>query len=226
MKNKITFLSIVFLAFTFTVSAHQPRLVFDEANSEQNPFVINNPDISQAFYGEFKNNEPEYFRVTLPQEMSFYLSLLVPDNQNASKEVSAIMIKLNSPESSIPLSLSGKNFDWKKYYEEFAGDNYLQGPSEEKILPAGEYLIKVESKDNVGKYVVVIGKIESFPFMESVKTIFALPDLKMEFFETSFFSVFSGIIGKGLLILIVIIIILIFGIYKIIKFILRTRKNI
>jgi hypothetical protein len=226
MKNKIILVSILLLTFTFISSAHQPRLTYGDTLTFEKPAVINNPDISQAFYGELKKGEPDHYAVTLSKDFPFYISVLTPDNANAAKEVSVMMISTNPPLSSIPLELDGKNFPWTKYYEEFAGDNYFKGPETEKTLRAGEYMIVVSAKDNVGKYVLVVGKTESFPFVESIKTILALPSLKMTFFETSFFTIFSGIIGKGLLILIAIIAILIFGIYKITRRILRKRKKI
>jgi hypothetical protein len=201
MKAKIFFtlgiLSILFIANT--VFAHQPRLVYKMVSTIDTPFVISKPDISQAFYTQFKNSNADYFKVTLSTEQSLYLGLLTPDNSEAAKEVSAIVIKLNSPDSDVKMSLDGKDFVWKKYHEDYAGDNYWQGPDLTKILPAGEYLINISAKDNAGKYVLVVGQTESFPFGEAMKTLYNLPDLKMGFFGTSFLTIFSGIIGKYLL---------------------------
>lgn len=212
--------------FASVVSAHQPRLVYQTNSTIDNPFIIQTPDISQAFYGQFKNAQAEYFKVSLPAEQNLYLSLLTPDNSEASKEVSATVIKLSSPDSDIKMSLNGQKFTWKKYYEDYAGDNYYQGPSLEKKLPAGDYLITVTAKDNVGKYVLVTGVVETFPFNEAAKTLFALPALKMGFFGTSFFSIFAGIIGKYLLYSLIGLLILVVLVIGLVWYFIRRRKHI
>ncbi len=185
--------------FSSPALAHLPRLVYKDLNSSTIPLEIKTSEISQAFYGQFKNYGPEYYRVNLPGEQELYLSLLVPQNNSAATGTSLSVIKLNSPDSKFAMTLDGKKFVWTKFYEDYAGDNYWQGPSQGKKLPAGDYLITITSKDNSGKYVLVTGKIESFPIGEMLKTLWALPFLKVAFFETSFFSIFAGIIGKYLL---------------------------
>ncbi len=227
MKHKIVLFLACFslLILANPVSAHQPRLIYNDVSTIEKPFIINNPDISQAYYGEFKNQQPEYFQVTLNQDGNLYLSLLTPYNQESAKEVSAVVIKTNSPDSSIAMSLSGKDFPWIKYYEDYAGDNYFQGPSLEKKLTAGTYSISVSSKNNTGKYVLVTGKIESFPFGEMIKALLNLPALKMVFFGTSFFSIFAGIIGKYLLYSLITLIIITILVGYLIKRKFNKRKN-
>ena len=201
MKAKI-FLALGILSILFVANAalaHQPRLVYKNVSTIESPFIISNPEISQAFYGQFKNDNSEYYKVTLSSEQNLYLNLLTPDNDESAKDVSLTVIKLASPDSDIKMSLDGKNFVWEKYYEDYAGDNYWMGPNTKKILPAGDYLINVSAEDNLGKYVLVVGQTESFPFGEAMKTLYNLPDLKMGFFDTSFFTIFSGIIGRYLL---------------------------
>lgn len=168
-----------------------------------------------------KNNQPEHYSFKLLEDSSVYLGILVPENNNKAEELSAMVISINPPLSSVPLRLDGKDFIWTKYYEEFAGDNYFKGPDIKKELGAGEYTIVVTSRNNIGKYVLVIGEKESFSFNESIKTLLRLPALKMVFFETSFFTIFSGIIGKGILILIVLILLMAFGLYKLIRFLVK-----
>lgn len=204
MKNKLRILllpilMLLVLVFAKPAEAHLPRLVYDQLNSAFAPYVIKTPEISQAFYGQFKNYLPDYYFVTLPSDQDLYLSLLVPDNSNAATGTSLTVIKLNSAASNFAMTLNGKDFAWEKYHEEYAGDNYWQGPNQSSQLSAGDYLVTVSATGNVGKYVLVTGKIESFPFGEMLKTLWALPFLKMVFFETSLATIFAGIIGKYLL---------------------------
>lgn len=221
MKNwKILTLALS-IGLPLLASAHLPRLVFNQINSEENPYIVEAPAISQAFYGEFKNNRSEYYKVNLDREQELYLSLLAPISAGAASDISAQVIKLNSPDSDIKLSLDGENFNWQIFREKYAGDTYLQGPSQYKVLPQGEYLITASSKNNVGKYVLTIGRTESFPPSEALKTLIALPQMKMQFFGGTFFSIFSGIVGKyvlaGIFAVILIILLLVLFFVKIFR---------
>jgi hypothetical protein len=75
----------------------------------------------------------------------------------------------------------------------------------------------VSNKDNQGKYSLVIGQKESFPFGESIKTLVRLPALKIHFFNKSFFAIRQGkiiqFLSYGLLILVAIVV----GIVRIVK---------
>lgn len=87
----------------------------------------------------------------------------------------------------------------------------------------------VNNKDNQGKYSLAIGQIESFPLGESLKTLVALPALKMHFFNKSFFAIWQGKIiqylSYGLLALIAIMVIIVVIIKKICHRAKNTHKK-
>jgi hypothetical protein len=198
--KRVFILCLVFVLAISLASAHQPRLVFDKTSSIENPFIISNPEVSQAFYGELKGM-PDYYLID-SENFSLYLSILSP--AGISNERKDFSVEVNNGE----IILNGTNFTWTKFFEEFAGDNYWQGPEIEVNASAGKYLVKVSNPDNTGKYSLVVGRIESFPFGETVKTIYVMPKLKT-FFETSPFTAFFNIIGLFLFGAIAIIITLI-----------------
>jgi len=196
MKKFVKILIISALLFSASETlAHNPRLVWDIKTSSISPILIENPDISQAFYGMLKNN-PEYYKIKIEESSIIYFGLLVPDNNNASIGLSAKMIQLNSPDSNIKMYLNGDKTLWESYYEFFAGDFYLKGPEETKYLKPGEYLLEITSNDNIGKYVLTVGQKESFPIGEAMRTIMSLPKLKLFFFEESIYMLSSGVLGK------------------------------
>ncbi|MDD2731544.1 MAG: hypothetical protein PHW33_05495, partial [Candidatus Portnoybacteria bacterium] len=84
---------------------------------------------------------------------------------------------------------------WTRFYEKFAGDWYWQGPEFERTVSAGVYEMEVSSPDNIGKYVLAVGKEEKFPLEETLKTISSLPELKTDFFNKSVFSSFFNLVG-------------------------------
>jgi hypothetical protein len=184
MKRLIIFLLAFVLALSL-VSAHQPRLVFDKTSSIENPFIITNPEISQAFYGELKGM-PDYYLID-SKNFNLYLNILSPaDINNERKDFS---VEVNNGE----ILLNGTNITWTKFFEPFAGDNYWKGP-EIEMQASGRYIIKISNPENMGKYSLAVGKIESFSVDETVKTILVMPRLKI-FFEKSPFTAFFNIIG-------------------------------
>lgn len=184
---------VLFLSIS-TVSAHQPRLVIGANASLENPIVIQNPEISQAFYGEL-NGQPNYYKITSDKPFKFYLNLLVP----ASPGMPADFISADLLDSSgkTILFVNGTNSTWEPYFEEFGGDNYLKGPEARADLGAGTYYIKVFNANNTGKYNIAVGEIEAFPLDETLKALVTIPLLKEQFFGkpvTILFLEFIGII--------------------------------
>jgi hypothetical protein len=208
MKKELVFL-VLFLSCLSFVSAHQPRLVYDRLSSAENPFAVNNPEISQAFYGMLKG-QPDYYMISETDGFELYLQILAPDVSNARTDFIAEII-FNG--ETIVLK---KNESWDKFYEEFAGDNYLEGSEINFSAGPGKYIIKVSNTGNEGKYVLVVGKIESFPFNEIIKTYINLPRLKM-YFEKSPLTAYFNLISIPLWILLALIILSIAVIIRIKK---------
>lgn len=187
---------ILFLVLISLVSAHQPRLVSDVESSIENPIIILNPEVSQAFYGTLKGN-PDYYLIDSDKNFNLYVNILSPDVKDARQDFIVIILKDNIQFATL------NSTNWTRFYEEFAGDWYFRGKEFEEQVEKGKYAIIVSNSNNIGKYSLAIGKIESFPFNEQVKTIIALPKLKV-FFERSPFTAFFNLIGLFLFVLLVI----------------------
>lgn len=200
MKDKIQnkgFLFAILLVLFFSmsaVSAHQPRLETGTNVSMSNPIVVQNPEVSQAFYSTLQGN-PDYYKISSDVPFKLYLNLLVPASSGVQGDfVSAQVLDANG---NVLLTLNGTNSTWKPYFEEFGGDNYLKGPEVTEQLPAGTYFIKVFNAENQGKYNIAIGDIESFPLDETLKALVTIPLLKEQFFGkpvTILFLEFLGLI--------------------------------
>ncbi len=190
MRKTIFFLTfLLFLLIPGKVLAHQPRIV------SQDVVQVQNPEISQAFYGELKGRSVS-FEINSNETFTLYLNLLVPDLPGIEKDVSA---KVYSEEKEI-FFLDGSNFNWTHFYEEFAGDNYFKGPEIREEVKQGKYIVEVFSSDNQGKYVLAVGEKEEFPLNETAKTLLLLPQLKKNFFNKSPLTAFFNLIGLFLLI--------------------------
>lgn len=200
------------------IYAHQPRLVENKVTTVNNPIIVKNPEISQAFYGELKG-EPDYYKIDSDKEFNLYISLVVPDIQGARRDFS---IEITTKDTVIVLD--AKLAKWDVFFEKFAGDNYFNGPEFDRKVGAGSYLIKVYNPDNQGKYSLAIGQIEAFPPKEALHAIISLPKLK-SFFQKSPLTAYFNFIGIFVLITIVFLAIIVILILVIVRSIKRRKKN-
>jgi len=191
--KSLIILLILFLSIC-AVSAHQPRLEVGVNSSMNNPIVVQNPEISQAFYGDL-NGQPDYYKITSDKPFKLYVNLLVPQSPGISGDFVSAQIT-DSSGKAIAL-LDGTKSNWTPMFEEFGGDYYLQGPEFTQNVSAGTYYIRVFNTNDAGKYSLVIGNIESFPPDESLKALVLIPLLKEQIFGkpvTALFFEFLGII--------------------------------
>ncbi len=223
MPKKILLITAIFSLFLFSVPpalAHQPRFVREAKNIE-----VQNPDISQAFYGEF-TGEPVVYEIKAEKSFELYIGLLVPDLSGIKKDVSAQVILQSETGEKEILNLDGQNYKWTKFFEEFAGDDYWQGPEGRKEdAEPGTYIVTVSRPGNFGKYVLAIGETESFPPGETIKTLWTLPALKKDFFNKSPWSAFNNKIGKYLGGFVLVLVIFVVAAVVIIKKITRRIKR-
>ena len=205
---------IIFLLTGGGVLAHQPRIV------SQDLVEVQNPEVSQAFYGELQG-QPAFFRIASPEPFVLYLNLLVPDLVAIDKDVSA-RVYFQGEEI---FFLDGLGADWAYFFEEFAGDSYYQGPEVREEVEKGEYEVEVFSPDNQGKYVLAVGEKEEFPLGETVNTLLLLPKLKASFFDKSPLTAYFNLVGLFLLVPVLIVLAVSLIAFFLIRKIKRKRTN-
>jgi hypothetical protein len=210
MKKQFCVSLIFFLVFSASVLAHQPRIVVEDVT------VIRNPEISQAFYGELRGQH-DHYNIIEEEGFDLYVSILVPDIPGIGKDVSVAIEPIDEVDNNFIYFLNGTDFQWERYYEEFGGDYYYQGPDIKVKAEPGGYDIHVMSTDNLGKYVLVVGQIESFPIDEFVNTIVTLPELKQEFFEKPWYTAYFNLIGVFLLVMALVLIAVLYIVYRLIR---------
>jgi hypothetical protein len=195
LKNSSLFFVMMLLFAARVASAHQPRIV------ENDTVIIKYPEVSQAFYGELKGS-PTEFRIQSNRDFNLYVGLLVPDIANIRKDISAEVYRVENGNLESIALLDGNDFVWTPFFEEYVQDKYFRGPeykaddsSDEGLrgrpVSAGDYLIRVFSSSNIGKYTLVTGFIEEFPFKEILKASITVPRLKAQFFGYSIFEILS-----------------------------------
>jgi len=227
MKKILLYIAIIFfLGFASQASAHQPRIILNQ----QGDIQVANPEISQAFYDELKGSPRNYF-IDSSKDWELYINLLVPDPINRDGRYSANIYKGDE----LIANVDGLSFTWESFYEEFGRDYYLKGPEFTQQVPAGKYRIEIYSDatkpsdepgveenlgSNQGKYVLAVGKIESFDIPTTLNVYWQLPLLKLTFFKTSVLQFFLtpfgiwGITALGVLLILWAIIYYLIGVIK------------
>jgi hypothetical protein len=214
MKKTIFFI-LVGVFFALPCLAHQPYLIQNSAEVIQ----VSDPEISKAYYSELKG-QPQYYEINSPVDFALYVNILIPAVPQTTKDMLVEVFKDNEQGSRLYV-LDGKGYDWQLFFEEFARDDYYQGPEIKVPAKAGVYLIKVSSPDNTGRYSLAIGEAESFPLNEIIRSLIALPQIKSQIFNKPAISAFLNIFGLFIWIpLLIILIIIIVSIW-----LLRKRKN-
>lgn len=177
----------VLIAVVFpAVFSHQPYLVMKTNFSQRNPYPINAPEISKAFYGELKG-KPDYYKVVPKKPLALYVNILAPDivNYNTNRFSVAVFERSRDQRSDkLIFTLDGYGKEWKRYYERFGRDWYRMGPEARVPMTTNAvYILKVFSKSNSGRYALATGEVESFPITEILRILGVLPELKRDFFN-------------------------------------------
>ena len=110
---------MLFISIGFTF-AHQPRLVFDQPVGQ----VVNiqNPEVSQAFYGILSGQE-DIYQIVSDTGFLLYVNLVVPNISGYRTDFTVDIIEGNN---AVYTRLDGKAFSWTDFFEPFAGDAYFQ----------------------------------------------------------------------------------------------------
>ncbi len=181
-KKSIILILFILMIFSFSnlVFAHQPKIV--EIADAEKGIVVQNPEISKAYYSELTGN-PHYYIIDSKKEFPIYVGVLLPGkvlNYTLSFELTKNKVLLYSG--------NGENFSWSLFYENFGKDYYLAGPEyghnylSTHNVSAGVYTIKVFNELNLGKYALVIGDVEKFSIIDILRMLWITLKLKFSFF--------------------------------------------
>ena len=180
----LTRLSVAATIVLGVAYAHQPKF------PDEGVTVVTDPDVSQAFYGEFAG-EPALYRIEVPDSLLLYVAVLVPNMPMVAKDVSAeVFVETDSvPETVAVLDAAAST--WQPFHEPFANDDYFQGPEARTRVGPGDYMVRVTRPGNQGKYVLAIGERESFPPRVIARVIGDMPRLKRYFGKSPWTAYFN-----------------------------------
>ena len=210
LVNQLIRSSLFLLAVTSLVSAHQPRLVLGMESTQESPIQVPDPQISKAYYGELSGAQAIY-NISSGETFDFYVNILSPDTPDYNR--TDYSIEVRDSKDKLVLLLNGTSYQWKRFYEEFGGDWYMQGPEGRARLPGGTYIIKIYNPENTGRYSLAIGEEESFPPGEMINAFILVPQIKQKFFGKSLFESYANIYGLAILLALLLIAAVVYGVY-------------
>lgn len=215
MPKITTYIAIFSFLSLASFATYQARLVY----LQQGDVQIKNPEVSQTFYDNLTGKPRDYF-INSSKDFELYINLSVPEAVNANGRYSATVSSVDSGKEGQITELDGGSYNWQEFYDSTVREYYLKGPEFSKQISAGEYKIEVYSKDNQGKYVLVIGKNEVYNIQSILNIYWQLPLSEVTFFKTSvwqFFLTPYGIVGIGAIGAILILLAFIYYIVGLIK---------
>lgn len=164
---------LLLLCVPAVAAAHVP--VLPQPSSYVDGYVITEPSISHAFYTELTGT-PQTYLFTLSSDQPLFVELTVPDIKEARDNITGIIIrKSDNGRYEEVARLNPQDATWESFFEVFGGDSYRRGASFDGDVKAGEYLLEVSTVDNLGKYVLVVGKEEDLSqvgLFETMKRIY------------------------------------------------------
>ncbi|MDP3882950.1 MAG: Type 1 glutamine amidotransferase-like domain-containing protein [Candidatus Staskawiczbacteria bacterium] len=188
MKHKLFFaFLILFFSFAFSAFAYQTSIVYFQGGDVK----IENPEIAKQFYDELKGEPRNYF-ISSDKDFLLYVNLLVPEFANKKGRYSANIFFTDNGTEELVAFLDGENFAWQEIYDELQRDYFLKGPEFSQQVKPGNYRIEVFSNaqvadepGNQGKYVLAVGKKETYDAKSVLNIFWHFPLLKIQFFQTN-----------------------------------------
>jgi len=180
---KFVYALCISLFFAGTAHAYVPQVVVQE--SLHDITVIDDPELSQAFFGELQDF-PHTYEIRADKSFTLYTQIRVPELESSKNNVSGIIIKEQKKgrveEVARFLALDAQ---WAVHKDTLIGEEYREGAQFEKELGPGVYRLEVHTPDNLEKYILRVGKKEdmNIGYFELLGRII---DIK-KFYETSVF---------------------------------------
>jgi hypothetical protein len=176
-------------AIAFPADSHQPILAIDGPHTQEQPFEIEDVEISKAIYSTLTGS-PHFYRVASDTSFSFYVGLTKPKLENCLIGKTFSFDLLNENFAPI-LGMDGSTFEWWEWFEEFGRKWYWVGPEmgenfrHTEEFNAGTYYIRVKNQSNRGNYVLAVGDIESFPVGVVARMFRDLPKINRIFWKNA-----------------------------------------
>ncbi len=155
--SAVTFLSIVTYVVVSVFNTELPYFISPTGSDDLIFVDIDNKPV--WYFGEL-SDFPHTYTFTVASTTNLTASVLLPKNTEigAGFDVGMLLVKKARRGVSEVARTNGRGADWETLVVKSTGDSYHFGPVIEVVLDEGEYMLEVQTPDNRGKYVLVLGE--------------------------------------------------------------------
>lgn len=174
-------------------SRHKPVISEEENLTKENPYVIDEPEVSLALYGSLKG-EDHYYKIDSDKDFNLYIGILTPKLDGESEPKNKVYFQVYDKDfneikfDNYPTGIV-KDHKWTEWYERFGRKWYWVGPEVGTDLnkpiglyPKGEYYIKVFNENKKGNYSLAVGYKEEFSLWDTFGYFFSGLSKKLDKF--------------------------------------------
>ena len=178
---------LIIILASFAVDAHQPILNNENGNSKEEPYIIDEVEVSKAIYAELKG-KPHYYQISSNKQFNFYAGITAPKIKGCPLQEKFSFEVLDEEFELIELK-DGESFEWWAWFEKHGEKWYWIGPEignnfkSNQVYEKGTYYLRIFNKTNTGQYVLAVGDIESFPLSVIARMVFTLPKINSAFWD-------------------------------------------
>lgn len=175
MRRTAIIALVLIAAMAAPAQAHQPRIV-----GSATVVHVADPEVSKAYYARLPG-VPARYLIDSAGPFTLYAQVTVPDLPGAARDFT---LTIDGPAGRLA-SLTTAPDHWKSFFEPFGGDHYLTGPEFRRRVGPGRYTVTVSRPGERGVYVLAIGEAESWGPGETLAALFAIPQIKRDYFHAS-----------------------------------------
>lgn len=191
---------VLFLSFLTPTLAFAYQAEFPAFESYEQFEVVEKPTIRRSYFATL-DNFPHTYQINLLKETELSLKLFEPKSDNNLKNQGIMIVRQKAQGVEEVKRVSPKKATWEKMYSVTEAETYLHGVTYEATLPAGSYLLEVSTPDNVGPYVLRIGKDKPIRLFGYFRDLSDLYHIKKWRGESTLGMVFSPLVYLPLLLL-------------------------
>lgn len=150
-------LSLCLLLFSLPVWCVAAKYMFPEYPTYENPVTLLAPSVSQTYYATL-NGFPHNYELKLATSSEIIINLGAYDIATAvDKNVMVVKKNIDGSVSEVA-RINAKDVAWDLVDDPLTRETFQGGASFNSELPAGDYLIEVNSPSNEGVYALMVGQ--------------------------------------------------------------------
>lgn len=168
--------ALVLLGFLLPLSAFSYQAEFPPFEKYDDFVRIENPTVQRSYYATL-DNFPHTYQLNIDRDTELFLQLFEPESEESLKNQAIIIVRQENQGVKEVDRVPARKASWEEVYWFSQNESYLTGVTYTTTLPPGLYLMEVSTPDNVGQYVLRVGKdrpLRWYGYFKDVKDVFGI----------------------------------------------------